>query len=84
MAQARDVGVYFYCWKLAAFAGFGTLRHFDLEFVGAAEIFGGDAEARGGDLFYAIGGFGFETIETGIFAAFTGIAARAKTIHGDR
>ena len=37
--------------KLPAFAGLGSLRDFDLQFVGVHQIIGGDAEAPGGHLF---------------------------------
>ena len=83
VAQARDVGVYFDGGKLAAFSGLRALRHFDFEFVGTRQIFGGHAESRRSNLLHAICGFGFEAINTGIFAAFSRVAARAETIHGD-
>ena len=37
--------VHFMAGELAAFAGFGALRHFDLQFVGVDQVIGGDAEA---------------------------------------
>ncbi len=51
MANSGDVLGYFCGGQLAAFAGFGTLRHLDFEFFRANQIFRGDAEAPGGYLF---------------------------------
>src|ERR1700691_6121767 len=84
VAYASDEGCDFQGGKLAAFAGFRTLRHFDFEFVGANEIFRGDAEARGGNLFHAVARFGLEAVHIGVFAALAGVAASAEAIHGDR
>ena len=84
VAYASDEGCDFQGGELAAFAGFRTLRHFDFEFVGANEIFRGDAEARGGNLFHAVTRFGLEAVHIGIFAALSGVAAPAEAIHRDR
>ena len=48
--QIADVFGHFVTRQLAAFAGLGTLRHLDLNLVGAREIFGSDAEAARRDL----------------------------------
>ena len=44
MAHACDVLVHFIARQLSAFAGFGALRHLDLDVVGIDEIFRGHAE----------------------------------------
>ena len=46
MADARDGVIHFVAGKLAAFAGLGALRHFDLQLVGIDQVIGGHAEAR--------------------------------------
>ena len=48
--QAGDDGADFVAGKLAAFAGLGALGHLDLDFLGAGQVGGGDAETAGGDL----------------------------------
>ncbi len=40
------VSIHLVAGKLAAFAGLGALRHFDLQLVGIHQVIGGDAEAR--------------------------------------
>ena len=44
VAEAGDERVHLVTRKLAAFAGFRALGHFDLEFVRIDEVVGGDAE----------------------------------------
>jgi hypothetical protein len=84
VADARDVFADLARGQLAAFAGFGALRHFDFEFLGVNEIVGGHAKPRRGNLFDFVGGSRLETIGVGIFAAFAGIAAAAQLIHSKR
>ena len=81
MADARDVFGDFARGKLAAFAGFGALRHFDFEFFGVDEIIRRDAKAAGSDLLDLVRGSGLEAIGIGIFAAFSGVAAAADHVH---
>ena len=50
VADAGDDVIHFVAGKLAAFAGLGALRHFDLQLVGIDQVVGGDAEAAGGHL----------------------------------
>ena len=80
MANARDVLGDFAGGELAAFTGLAALRHFDFEFFGANQIFSGDAEAAGGDLF-DFAGSARRCVEVGIFAAFAGVAAAADLVH---
>ena len=42
--------VYFSSGQMAAFAGFCSLRHFDLDFLGAYQILAGNAESAAGNL----------------------------------
>ena len=50
-AQARDQAIDLVAGELSALAGFSALSHFDLNFLGAGEVFCGDPEAARGDLF---------------------------------
>src|SRR6185437_4310628 len=50
VADLTDPFVHFVAGKLAAFTGFGSLRHFDLEFVRHGEVVAGHAETGGGYL----------------------------------
>jgi hypothetical protein len=45
MAQLGDHLGHLEAGQLPAFAGLGALRDLDLDFLGGAQIFGGDAEA---------------------------------------
>ena len=72
--------------QLPAFAGLGALRHLDLHHVRIDEIFGGDAEAAGGDLLdrrahrVAVR----QRLEAvGFLAAFAGVGLAADAVHGD-
>ena len=86
MAHPADVFVHLVAGQLAAFAGFGTLRHFDLQVGGVDQVVGRNAEAPGGDLFdgagtvvaVVVGG-----IAVVILAALAGVAAGADAVHGD-
>ncbi len=85
-AEAGDEGGDFVAGELAAFAGFGALGHFDFDFFGGGEVFGGDAEASRGDLFDGrVGGVAvFHGLEAGgVFAAFAGVGFAADAVHGD-
>src|SRR5262249_48173549 len=55
MANAGDDFIDFMSRELAAFARLRALRHLDLELIGADQIFAGDAEARGSNLFDSAG-----------------------------
>ena len=50
VAQTGDQAGDLVAGKLAALAGLGALRDFDLDLFGVGEVLGGDAEAAGGDL----------------------------------
>jgi hypothetical protein len=85
-AEARDEGVDLVAGQLAALAGLGALGHLDFDFLGAGEVFGGDAEAAGGDLL----DLGVEPRAVGpafeahrILAALAGIRLAADFVHGD-
>ena len=86
MADLGDPWIDFGAGQFAAFAGLGTLRDLDLDFVGIDQILAGDAEAAGGDLFD--GGalaiavrHGLESFR--VLAAFAGVRLAAKAVHGD-
>ena len=51
VTQSTDVFGDFTARQLAAFARFRTLRHFDLNLIGAGEVFGGHTETTRRDLF---------------------------------
>ena len=72
--------------EFAAFAGLGALRDLDLDFVGVDEVFAGDAEAAGGDLFdggaLAVA-VGHRDEAFGVLAAFAGVRLAADAVHGD-
>ena len=65
---------------MAALAGLGSLGHFDLNLIGAAQVGAGHAEAARGHLFDAAVGVRPETV--GRLAAFTGIGLCSDGIHG--
>ena len=72
--------------QLAAFAGLGALRHFDLHHVRVDEILGGDAEAAGGHLLdgRAHGITIRQRLEAfGLLATFAGVRLAADAVHGD-
>ena len=50
VADAGDPVVDLVAGQLAAFAGLGSLRHFDLQHVSIDQIFSGDAEPAGSHL----------------------------------
>src|SRR5580704_12645447 len=83
VANARDVFGDLARGKLATLAGLGALRHFDFEFLGANEIFGGDAKAAGSNLL-DLACRARCGVEIGIFAAFAGVAAAADLVHRQR
>ena len=82
MPQPRDVCSHFLRRQLPAFAGFGALRHLDLDLVGVHQIFGGNAKAPGSHLLHAIVGFGMMAVEVRIFPTLAGIGASAEPVHG--
>ena len=87
MPHARDHRIDLVAGQLAAFAGLGALRHLDLHHVGVDEIFGGDAEAAGGDLLdrRAHGIAVRHRLEAvALLAAFAGVGLAADPVHGDR
>ena len=86
MAHPRDDFVHFVAGQLAAFAGLGALRHFDLQFVGVDQVIGGDAEARGGHLLdraAAPVAVGIALEASFVFPALAGVGFAADAVHGD-
>lgn len=85
VANAGNVLIDFGAGKLTPFAGFGTLRDLDLEFIGIGEIVDRHTKSPGGDLLDG-GTFGIavgEWLEAdGIFATFTRIAFPFEAVHG--
>jgi len=82
MANARDVLGDFLGGQLAAFTGFGALRHLDFQLFGVDEIVRGDAETPGSNLFNFVGGSRLVAIGVGVFSTFTGVAFAAEDVHG--
>src|SRR5215472_6354530 len=82
--DASNVLANFLCRELAALAGFRALRHLDFHFLGVDKIVGGNAEAAGSNLLDFVGSSWIEAISVGIFAAFAGVAAPTKFVHGQR
>ena len=82
VAQPRDQFVDLVPGQLAAFAGLGTLGDLDLQHFGVDQVLGGDAEAARGHLLDLAALLG--AVAHRVFAAFAGVAAAAKAIHGDR
>ena len=72
--------------EFAPFAGLSALRNLDLDLVGIDEVFAGDAEAAGRDLFDG-GAFAVTILHRfkafWIFATFTGVRLAADTVHRD-
>ncbi len=86
MPQSRNYIVNFVAGKLAALAGFGALRHLDLQFVGIHQVIGGHSKTRRGHLLHraaahvAVG----VSFEAGfVFTAFSGVRLTANPIHRD-
>ena len=84
--QARDDIVNFMARKLATLAGFGALRHFDLQFVGVHQVVRSHSEARRGHLLDRAAAqiavrVGLETLF--IFSALAGVRLAADAVHGD-
>src|SRR3954463_15011237 len=68
------------------FAGLGTLRHLDLEFVSAHQVFTRDTKAARCDLLDGAAtavAVGVGSITPGVFTPFTGVALAPQTVHGD-
>ena len=94
VAQARDQLRDLVAGELTAFAGLRALRDLDLDLFGMHQVFGGDAEAAGGDLLDLVVeqvrrrrraveiDVDVGLIDGGIFAAFAGVGARAEHVHG--
>ena len=85
MTNARDDFIDFISGELAAFTWLRTLRHLDLQFIRTDEIFAGDAEARGRDLFNSARpgiAVWIRNISSRIFSPFSSIASAANAIHG--
>ena len=86
MAGGGNGHVHLVARKLAALAGFGALRNFNLQLVGIDQIGGGDAEAPGSYLFNgatAVQAVGAGLEAGGVFAAFTGVALAVQRVQGD-
>ena len=66
--------------QVSALAGLGSLRHFDLNFLGAHQVFAGHAEAAGGDLLDL--GAALRVQPFFAFAALAGIGSSAQPVHG--
>ncbi len=84
--ELRDHGADLVAGNLAAFARLGTLRHLDLDFRRAGEVFGRDAEAARGDLLDAavLGIAVFHRRKPGpVFAALARVRFAADAVHGD-
>ena len=81
VADGRDLRRDLVRRQLAALAGLGALRHFDLQLVCRHEIGRRDAEARGGDLLD--GAVGLAAIARGMLAALAAVAQRAEAVGRD-
>ena len=82
VAHARDLRIHLVAGKLAAFAGFGALRHLDLQFVGVHQVIDGDAEAAGGHLLD--GGAAPVPEALLVLAALAGVRFAANAVHRQR
>ena len=67
---------------MSALTGFCTLRHLDLNFFCAAQIFAGNTETPRRDLFYRAVLIRSESC--GVFAALTGVRFTSEGIHRNR
>ena len=87
MAHAGDIFVHFRAGQLSALAGFGSLRHLDLNIVRVDEVFRRHAEASRCHLFdgrargVAVGKR-FETFW--LFPTLAGVGTRADAVHRNR
>ncbi len=74
-----DPGIHFFARKVTAFAGLGSLRHFDLDLLCRHQVFTRHAKAAGCHLLD--GGIALRTIPFRHFTAFTGVGFTAQTVH---
>ena len=75
-----DPRVHLAAWQMAALAGLRALRHFDLNFLGAHQIFAGHAETAGGHLLDLGTALRVQTLFH--FAALAGVGTSAQPVHG--
>jgi hypothetical protein len=86
VAQLGDLRRDFVAGQLAAFAGLGALRDFDLQLFRIGQVVGSHAEAGTGDLLDgAILRIAVRTrhVPLRVLAALAGIARAADAVHGD-
>src|SRR5262245_39274239 len=87
MAHFRNPRVNLAAGKLPPFAGFGPLRHLDLQFLGVDQIVAGDAKPARGDLLdgavLRVAPLVRPDVALGIFTALARIALAADAIHAD-
>ena len=80
-AGLGDPGIDLLAGQMAALAGLCALCHLDLDLLGAAEIFAGDAEAAGGHLLDGGAPLVVEPLRG--LAALAGVGLAADAVHGD-
>ena len=76
----------FVAGQLASFSRLGALRDFDLDFLGAGQVFRRDAKTTGGHLLdrrARIVPIFPEVVAFGVFAAFAGVGLAANAVHGN-
>src|SRR5713226_913842 len=86
MARPRNPRVHLVTRQLAALAGFGSLRHLDLQVVGIDQVLRCHAEASRGHLVDRRAtqiAIRIAHVPIGVFAAFAGVRLPANAIHRD-
>ena len=84
--DAGDLLVDLVAGQLATFAGLGPLGHFDLQFLGADQVFAGHAKTAAGHLLDGARrrvAVGVGMVAGRILAPFAGVALGTHAVHGD-
>ncbi len=80
-AGLGDPGIDLLAGQMSALAGLCALGHLDLDLLGAAQVFAGDAEAAGGHLLDGGAPLVVEPLRG--LAALAGVGLAADAVHGD-
>ena len=80
VAKAGNLGRHFVPRQLASFTGFGTLGHFDLQFIGGMQIGRSHPEAPTGHLFD--GGIAGGVVPLNAFSSLPGVGVAPHQRHG--
>src|SRR5699024_6080893 len=74
-------GIYLSSRKVSTFSRFRSLRHLDLDLLGADQISGSNAKTSGSDLLDRGASVGAKTLD--LFTALTAVGLSMKSVHGN-